>query len=158
MATIFVSHVLLGALAIALLYASYDDWRRRIIENWLTGAIAVMAPLFWWASGYALWPDIGIQIIMSVVLFLLFLGCFVLGMMGGGDVKLIAALALWFSLPVMIQLLTIMAIVGGLLTVAMMISQRMRKDEGAVEVPYGIAIAVGGLWVIAEPYLNHFAR
>ena len=70
----------------------------------------------------------------------------------------VAALALWFPLPAMIEILTVMAIAGGILTVAMMIRQRVRKDDGPVEVPYGNAIAIGGLWVIAEPYLNHFAR
>ena len=158
MATIFVSHALLAALAIALIYACVDDWRRRIIENWLTAGIALAAPVFWWANELALWPGIGVQIIMAAVLFVLFLGFFILGMMGGGDVKLIAALALWFPLAAMVQLLAVMAIVGGILTVIMMIRQRFRQDDGPVEVPYGIAIAVAGLWAIAEPYLNQFAR
>ena len=158
MATIFVSHALLAALAITLGYACVDDWRRRIIENWLTAGVALAAPLFWWATGLTLWPGIGVQVIMAVVLFVLFMGFFALGMMGGGDVKLIAALALWFPLRTMIALLTVIAIAGGVLTVIMMIRQRVRKDDGPVEVPYGIAIAVGGLWVIAEPYLNQFAR
>ena len=158
MATTFVSHALLAILAIALIYACIDDWRRRIIENWLTAGTALAAPLFWWASGLTIWPGVGVQLIMAVVLFMLFFGFFVIGMMGGGDVKLIGALALWFPLRAMVMVLTIMAIAGGILTVVMMIRQRIRKDEGPVEVPYGIAIALGGLWVIAEPYLNHFAR
>lgn len=148
MESIFVTRVLIGALAIALVYACIDDWRRRIIENWLTGGIALAAPVLWVANGYAWWPDIGVQVIMAVVLFAVFFAFFMLGMMGGGDVKLIAALALWFPLGTMVELLTVMAILGGVLTLGMMIRHRLRNDPALLEIPYGIAIALGGLWAL----------
>ena len=44
-----------------------------------------------------LWPDAAIQLGVALVVFLLLAGAFYAGMMGGGDVKLAAALALWFS-------------------------------------------------------------
>jgi prepilin peptidase CpaA len=40
------SYGLLGALAIALLIAAVTDIRRREIDNWLNGVIALGAPLF----------------------------------------------------------------------------------------------------------------
>lgn len=52
------SYVLLGGLAIALLVAAYTDLKSRKIANWLTLGIAGGAPLFWLASGLALWPDV----------------------------------------------------------------------------------------------------
>ena len=52
---------LLASLAIALLIAAFTDLRSRQIANWLTGAIALAAPLFWWAEGLTLWPEIAIQ-------------------------------------------------------------------------------------------------
>jgi prepilin peptidase CpaA len=149
METIFITRALLVALAIALVYACIDDWRRRIIENWLTAGIALTAPILWWANGFTL-GGVGIQLVMAVVLFLIFLIFFMLGMMGGGDVKLIAALALWFPLGTMVSLLAVMAIIGGALTLGMMIRHRIRKDEAPLEVPYGIAIALAGLWAIAD--------
>jgi prepilin peptidase CpaA len=149
METIIITRVLLGALAIALIYACIDDWRRRIIENWLTLGIALVAPIFWWSNGWT-FGAMGIQVAMAIVLFLIFLIFFMLGMMGGGDVKLIAALALWFPVPDMMRLLMVMAILGGLLTLGMMIRHKLRKDEAPLEVPYGIAIALAGLWTIAE--------
>ncbi|MBS1239980.1 MAG: peptidase [Proteobacteria bacterium] len=45
-----IQYVLLAALAIALLVAAFTDIRSRQIANWLNGAIALGAPLFWWAS------------------------------------------------------------------------------------------------------------
>ena len=49
----FFTYVLLGALAIALLVAIVTDLRSRTIGNRLNAAIALAAPLFWWASGLA---------------------------------------------------------------------------------------------------------
>jgi prepilin peptidase CpaA len=147
METIFITRALLGVLAVALVYACIDDWRRRIIENWLTAGIALAAPLLWWANGFTL-GGIGIQIAMAAVLFLIFIIFFMLGMMGGGDVKLIGALALWFPLGIMVSLLAVMAVIGGALTLGMMVRHKMRKEEAPLEVPYGIAIALAGLWAI----------
>ncbi len=148
METIFFVRALLAALAAALVYACVDDLRRRIIENWLTGGIALGAPLWWWTNGYALWPDVGLQLILALGLFLLFMIFFVLRAMGGGDVKLIGALALWFPLGTMATILTVMAVVGGVLTLAMIVRHHLRRDPGRPEIPYGIAIAAGGLWAI----------
>lgn len=150
MDTIFFTRLLLGLLAIALVVAAVGDWRRRLIENWLTGGIALAAPLLWWVQGYPLWPGIGIQIIIAVALFLVFLIFFAIGAMGGGDVKLIAALGLWFPLNAMMNLLLIMSILGGVLTLAMLIDHRLTKKPGRPEIPYGIAISAAGLWVIFQ--------
>ncbi|MFN5820871.1 MAG: peptidase, partial [Novosphingobium sp.] len=54
-------YVLLGALAIALVVAAFTDIRRRQIDNWLNAAIALGAPLYWWASGLSLWPGVAWQ-------------------------------------------------------------------------------------------------
>jgi prepilin peptidase CpaA len=98
-----------------------------------------------------------LQAAVALGVFLVFALLFHFGMMGGGDVKLLAALALWLPVGAVLNLLVIMSIVGGLLTLVMMLRHRMKKNEGELEVPYGVAIALGGFWVIAEPFLNHFA-
>ncbi len=49
-----------------------------------------------------------------------------------------------------------MAIIGGILTVAVMIERRMRKLTGPVEIPYGVAIAIAGLLAVREPLFNQF--
>ncbi len=150
METIFFTHILLGLLAIALVVAAVGDWRRRLIENWLTGGIACAAPLLWLVQGYGLWPEIGIQVILGVCLFLIFLIFFAIGAMGGGDVKLIAALGLWFPLGHMMNLLLIMSILGGVLTLAMLVHHKFTKKPGRPEIPYGIAISAAGLCVIFQ--------
>jgi len=150
------SIILLGALAILLLVAAIGDLRSRTIPNWLNGAMACLAIPFWFAADLPFWPDVLLQIAVAFLVFGIFALLFNLGMMGGGDVKMLTALALWLPWGAVLTLLVIMSIAGGVLTLAMLIMSRIRKNQEKLEVPYGVAIAFGGFWIIAEPFLNHF--
>ncbi len=144
---------LLIALAIGLIFAAFTDIRRRQIDNWLNIAIAAGAPLFWWTSGLALWPDVALQVGIAVAAFAALAGLFALGMMGGGDVKLLTALALWIEPNAFLQLLIIMAIAGGILTIVMGGYHFLMQQKERLAIPYGVAIAFGGLWVLTTTYL-----
>ncbi len=148
-----ISYGLLAALAIALLVAAFTDLRRRQIDNWLNAAIALGAPAFWWASGLELWPGVAIQLGVAVGAFAILAGLFALRVMGGGDVKLLTALALWIPFQEYMQLLLIMAVAGGVLTVLLVFWHVARRQRDRIAVPYGVAIAFGGLWVLAINYL-----
>ncbi len=150
------SWILISILALALALAAFRDWRSRTIPNWLNAFIALLAIPFWWSIGLSVWPDAAIQVAVAAAVFALFAAAFAMGAMGGGDVKMVAALALWLPAGAVLKLLVIMSIAGGALTVAMLIRQRMAKSPGALEVPYGIAIAFGGLWLISERFFNQF--
>ena len=150
------STVLLGVLALLLIAAAATDIRSRTISNGLTGAIALLAPAFWWASGLAPF-DIAIQLGIGLAIFSLFAAAFYLGAMGGGDVKLLGALALWLPLWPLSRMLVVMALAGGALTLALFAVHKLRKASQPLEIPYGVAIAFAGLWVITERYLNHSA-
>lgn len=149
-------YLLWGGLAIALIVAAITDLKSRIISNRLNLAIALGAPLFWIASGMNFWPDIVTQIAIAALVFTIFTGLFAIGAMGGGDVKLLGAIALWLHWLTIVHMLIIMSIAGGILTLLMIISKRIQKTPGAVKVPYGVAISFSGLWVIYERYINHF--
>ena len=149
--------LLCGALALILLWAAVVDIRTRTIANGLNLAIALMAPLFWWAMGVDLWPDAAIRVGTAAVVFLLLALAFYIGAMGGGDVKLAAALALWFAPGDTVLLIVLMSLAGGLLTVIVLVEHKLKKNQGRPEVPYGVAIAFGGLWLLAQRFLNHFA-
>jgi prepilin peptidase CpaA len=73
--------------------------------------------------------------------------------MGGGDVKLLAACALWFDLASGWKTLVAIALAGGVEALAVLLLRRLpwpdpvrgqvlllRRREG---IPYGIAIALG---------------
>jgi prepilin peptidase CpaA len=151
------AHALLASLSVLLLIAAVTDLKARIIANRLNLAVALLAPAYWWASGLAPWPDMAIQVALGAAVFAIFAGLFALGWMGGGDVKLLAALALWLPLVPLLRMLIAMSLLGGVLTLIVIAVHRFRKLTTNPEVPYGVAIAAAGLWVIGEPYLNQFA-
>ncbi len=144
---------LLCALAIALLFAAFTDLKSRRIANWLNGAIALAAPLFWIASGLDLWPGVAIQFGVAIATFAICAGMFAIGWMGGGDVKLLVALALWIPPAAFLKLLVIMALAGGVLTVILGGWHVIRRRKDRITIPYGVAIAFGGLWVISTDEL-----
>lgn len=150
------SYVLLGGLAIALLVAAFTDIKRRQIDNWLTFGIAAAAPLFWWASGLALWPDVAWQFGVALASFVVLAGLFAIRAMGGGDVKLLTALALWIPPLWFLKLLVVMALVGGVLTIVLGSWHVARRRRDRLAIPYGVAISSAGLWVLASHYLPAF--
>jgi len=146
--TIYIQYGLLIALAIALVWAATTDIRSREISNRLNAAIALAAPIFWWASGLSPWPDVALQLGVALTAFALLAGLFALGLMGGGDVKLLTALALWIEPMAFMQLLIIMALAGGALTIILGGWHVLRRQKERLAIPYGVAIAFGGLWVL----------
>ncbi len=150
------ANILVVLLACGLGVAAVWDWRSRTIPNWLNAAFALGAIPFWWASGLHLWPGVALHVGVAVAVFAVFAIVFQLGMMGGGDVKMLGALALWLPPLAVLQLLFVMSVAGGLLTLALMIAHKLRKSGGQLEIPYGIAIAFAGMWLISERFLNQF--
>lgn len=151
------AEILLGILAILLVVAAVIDTRTFTISNGLNAAVALLAPVYWLTVGLDPWPGMAVQLAVATGVFLLFALTFFIGMMGGGDVKLAAALALWFPPAATLKFLVLMSIAGGVLTVLVLIIHRLRKREGRPEIPYGVAIAFGGLAILAERFLNQFA-
>lgn len=149
----YLHYGLLVGLAIALLFAAFTDIRRRQIDNWLNAIIVLVAPLYWWASGLDLWPGVALQLGVAIGAFAILAGLFALKMMGGGDVKLLTALALWIPPMPFLQLLIVMALVGGLLTIVFGAWHVMRRQRDRLAIPYGVAIAIGGLWVLGTNLL-----
>jgi prepilin peptidase CpaA len=144
---------ILGAM---LIVAATGDLRTRTIPNWLNAAIALTAIPFWIFSGLSFWPEMVTQIGVAMIVFLLFAIAFRFGAMGGGDVKMVAALALWLPAGAVLKLLVIMSLAGGALTLVMLLRHRLAKSGGQLEIPYGVAIAFGGFWLIGERFLNQF--
>ena len=151
------SELLIMALATMLIVAAVVDMRTFTISNRLNLSVAASAPLFWWSIQLPVWPHAAAQAAVAVGVFGLLAAAFYAGMMGGGDVKLAAALSLWFSPASTLKFLVIMSIAGGLLTLVLLAVHRARRKEGRPKIPYGVAIAVGGLAILAQRFLNQFA-
>ena len=151
-----VSEILVLILAAALVFAAVGDIRTRTIPNGLNLAIALAAIPFWLLTDLALWPDVALRIAVALLVFALFALAFAKGWMGGGDVKLLAALALWLPPQAVVALVILMSLAGGALTLVLAVRHRLRERKEKLEVPYGVAIAFGGLWLIGERFLNQF--
>ncbi len=152
----FAPVILLGLLVLILVSAGIEDARIREIANWKNAAIALLAVPWWFAMGLSPWPGMAVQLGIALGVFALFAAAFHFGMMGGGDVKMIAALALWFPFDRLVSLIVIMSLVGGALTLVMLIDKWIRRRREQPEIPYGIAIAIAALLTIREPILNPF--
>jgi len=158
-----ISYGLLIALAIALLFASFTDVRRRQIDNWLNAAIALTAPLFWWASGLDLWPGVAWQLLFSTIVTAILIGIAFIGyrtnvvILGGGDIKLLAALSLWLAPISYAHMLLVMSLFGGALAIGFIVRRVVFKPKTHARLPYGVAIAFGTLWVLAIKYLPEAA-
>ena len=148
----YLQYALLVGLAIALVTAAITDLRSRHIANWLTGAVALGAPLFWWASGLSLWPDIALQLAVAVAAFAILAALFAIRAMGGGDVKLLTALALWIAPLQFGQLIVLMALLGGVLTLVFGVRHVLQRRKERLAIPYGVAISAAGLWILAAHY------
>ena len=149
-------YLLLGALAIALVVAACTDIKRRQIDNWLNGAIAAGAPLYWWASGLTLWPGVAWQLGVAALTLIILAVLFALRAMGGGDVKLLTALALWIQPLWFLRLVIGMALIGGVLTLALGAWHVARRRKDKLAIPYGVAISCAGLWVLAVQFIPAF--
>ena len=146
---------LLAALGLLLVSAGIQDARTREIANWKNAAIALLAPLWWWANGLAVWPDMAIQLGVALLVFAFFTGAFALGQMGGGDVKMIGALALWLPVQSLIWMIVLMSLLGGALTLLLVAEKHLRRHGRVLEIPYGVAIAIAGRLLLREPIINH---
>jgi prepilin peptidase CpaA len=76
--------------------------------------------------------------------------------MGGGDVKLLACLALWMNFTAAIWLVASTLIAGGILAIGFIATRPFRRAKDgrsgrtvSRNIPYGIAIAAGACLVFA---------
>lgn len=144
------------ALCGLLIAAIVTDVYARVLPNWLTGGVAVLAPIMWITGELNIWPDILVRLGVALVCFVLFAALYHRDLMGGGDVKLIAALMLWLPLHLVAPFLLLMSLLGGLVSVALWLWDKWRPQNAPIEVPYGVAIAGAGFWALAqlsEPFI-----
>ena len=151
------TEILLGILAAILVIAAVIDVRTFTISNRLNLAVALLAPIYWLSVALSPWPGVAVQLAAGATVFALFAAAFYAGMMGGGDVKLAAALALWFPPYATLQFLVFMSLAGGVLTIGLLAWHRGKRRQGRPEIPYGVAIAIGGLAILTQRFLNQFA-
>lgn len=161
-----------AAMLLALLAAAaWLDLRRRLIPNWLVAGVVLLwlvaqatgQASAWWQNGV-----IGLGMLLAGM------AVWHMGWLGGGDVKLIAALSLWAGADQLPVLLLAIGVSGGALAVAILLIRRLGQSAGAamllaraagylpagvlagealsplaaITLPYGVAVALGGCWLV----------
>jgi len=144
--------ILAAILVGLLLVASATDARSRIIPDWVNISIAALAIPFWWTTHLTLWPGMAIQLAVAASLFTILLLAFNLGQMGGGDVKLLTALALFLPPLDFLDAFVGTALVGGILTSVQLVRHTLAAEERPFENPYGISISIGALIALGGRY------
>lgn len=156
------STTILGLAGGLLLLAATIDLKSLTIPNWISLALFALYPAFVWLSPQSVnWVD---GLAAGATLFVAGAIAFGFGKLGGGDVKLLAATGLYAGWTMMPQFLVVTAIAGGV--IAMVMTTRLqitfaylahRFGQSDVRdvllgrhIPYGIAIAVGGLTLIRQ--------
>lgn len=169
-------YLLLCALTVATVGA-VKDFRGHRIPNWLTysGLIAALVARIGLGGWTELRGGLAGMLFAGGIFFLLFL----LGGMGGGDVKLMAAVGAWVGLAQVGILLVVSAIAGGLLAagyvlvhkkmfeslrnVAELVRHHLTegfaphptlnvRQAGTLRLPYGLAIAIGTFYCVGNAF------
>ena len=113
----------LASLAGLLVVGALIDMECRRLPNWLTSAVAALYGLFVIVSPTPVdWMN---AFLVAGLMFTLGFAFFAFGFMGGGDVKLMAGLALWAGIDHIALFLITTSLGGGALAVIMMIFRRV---------------------------------
>lgn len=148
-----------------LLYIATIDVATRLIRDEMCLALALLGI----ASELPNSMQVVESLIAAAIFFLLLFVLYTRGGIGGGDVKLLTALAIGFPLTGVIQLLTVTALAGGVLALVHLLMRLLphprlapagsslvrrvyaierRRHLRHAPLPYGVAIACGGIWTI----------
>jgi prepilin peptidase CpaA len=156
-----------AGVAALLVAAAAIDLRSFTIPNPISVIILVLLPVAWLLGGPVPAPLSSLAAFAAVVIplgIIWHVGHSVPSLsFGGGDWKLLSALAPWFGLDGLLGLLLATALVGGAETVVLVVlraavpvSSRLRTWSwtgpalNAKGIPYGVSIALGGILAIVE--------
>jgi prepilin peptidase CpaA len=142
------------------LAATIDDLSRRRIANWIP--VAALAGGFGWQIGRNGWEGALYALGGAVVGFAVFLIFYLLGGMGGGDVKLMAGFGALLGTGRLLEAALWTAGVGGILAVSVLGVKAARRwfggeqavqtkeEERQESIPYAPAITLG-VWLSLVP-------
>ncbi|MEE2690499.1 MAG: prepilin peptidase [Pseudomonadota bacterium] len=159
--------LILAVFPAALLIAAANDLYEFKIPNWISltliaayvaGAAALGAP----------WQTLVEGLLVGAAALTIGFALFALRIFGGGDAKLLAAVAPWIGAAGMLSFLFNVAFAGGVLAVALILFRKtpalpiyaqapwiMRLHSRPKDIPYAVAIAAGGLLSFSKtPYFQ----
>lgn len=129
-----------------LIAAASSDIARYLIPNSLSIILLAAFPIAALVAGQP-WTTIGLHALAGAAMLALGFVLFVRNLLGGGDVKLMAAAAVWTGFGLLPAFILAVALAGGVVALVFLIASRARRSGsgGRSQIPYGTAIALGGL-------------
>lgn len=149
--------ILLAILPALVIVAGLKDLTSMKIPNWISGLLILgfFPAALLLGLGAA---EIGIHVAVAAAALLIGMGLFALHLLGGGDVKLMAAACLWLGLSGSGVFVLATAVIGGLFSLALLVGRAWLQPyvgagpgwfvqlmEPKGHIPYGVAIAAGAL-------------
>jgi prepilin peptidase CpaA len=144
------------ALILLLAIATVQDSAELRISNLLSGGVVILAVVAALVVGpkLSLWQNgVGLAVVLAIGTLM-----FARGWLGGGDVKLFAAITAWTAGLMSLRLVATIFLCGGALAILILVARAfapeswgkkvriLRRREG---IPYGVAITAGTLLLIA---------
>ncbi|MDD3371266.1 MAG: prepilin peptidase [Alphaproteobacteria bacterium] len=163
-ASTFIHMAVLLTAAILLIAAAISDVRSYRIPNYLCAALMLLFPFYVMTAPNPV--DWRRNAVVFGIVFAVGFAAYLGNVMGAGDIKLLSATSLWAGPHFIAFLLIITAFTGGIQSLAALVSSKLPsskkhrffhlKTSNKKQIPYGVAIASGGLAVlglIAHPLL-----
>ena len=138
-----------GALSLLLAWGAASDIKSRILPNWLAALLLIFGLVYAGFTGGI--EAIGWHAAHSAIALIGGMALFAAGLFGGGDAKFYTGMAAFFPLSMGLELLSFVAIAGGLLALGWILARKIAPKNVAnakgnyTKLPYGVAIAVGGI-------------
>lgn len=126
--------LLFSLFPLAVAYAGFSDFFSMRISNWVS--IVLLAAFFLLAPFVLDIKVIGWHVVTFAVVLAIAFGLFAAGLLGGGDAKLLAVIALWLGLEFMVPYMFYLAIFGGLLALAFIVFRKFTLPEGLRSIPW----------------------
>ena len=153
---------------VVMILAMVSDLRSFEIPNYLSLTLVLIYPLAALSAGLSwqavLWAFAlgGLMLAAGIIIFML-------GLIGGGDSKLLAAAVVWTGQERLLDFLVVTALIGGVLALALLLFRRLPLAIGLArfpamrqlhtkkqEIPYAVAIGSAGLILYPNlPILVH---
>jgi prepilin peptidase CpaA len=161
MADQYAIHVVILTIAGAVMVsAALSDVRTYRIPNYYSVVLAGLFPLHVWLSPVAI--SVTSCLLAAVIVFAVAIVFYALKRLGVGDVKLMSVIALWAGLVLLDDFVVVMTLAGGVLSLIYITHFHVVPALGfdhagpsgtndnplAAKLPYGVAIAAGGLVVL----------
>lgn len=155
-------YMLVGATMIAA--AAYDVLTLTI-PNWISLALLALFPALALVAGLG-WYELAWHVAIAVAALAAGIAAFASGIVGGGDAKLFAAVALYMGPLAIAPYVLDVAVAGGALAMLFLVLHQPRLEawtrrspvlaqivSRGMAIPYGVAIVAGGLIAFPSSHL-----